>query len=128
MIDEDGITLAVGTKADVLQAAGTDAEVIDLGGRMVLPGLQNIHLLAVEAGVNYVLCGFDAFDDLNRLRDTVQDCAENGVSCELVLEANVNMVNLLEIHDNPVEFLDAVVPDRPVLILDYIGHGAWANT
>ena len=54
-IDEDGIILAVGTKADALQAAGADAEVIDLGGRMVLPGFQDIHLHAVEAGVNSVL-------------------------------------------------------------------------
>ena len=127
-IDEDGINLAVGTKADALQAAGADAEVIDLGGRMVLPGFQDIHLHAVEAGVSTVLCGFDAFDDLNGLRDTVQDCAENGDTGEWVLGANVNMVNLLELHDNPVEVLDAVVPDRPVLILDDIGHGAWANT
>ena len=127
-IDEDGIILAVGTKADALQAAGADAEVIDLGGRMVLPGFQDIHLHAVEAGVNSVLCGFDAFDDLNGLRDTLQDCAANGDTGEWVLGANVNMVNLLELHDNPVEVLDAVVPDRPVLILDDIGHGAWANT
>ena len=122
-IDEDGIILAVWTKADALQAAGADAEVIDLGGRMVLPRFQDIHLHAVEAGVNPVLCGFDAFDDLNGLRDTVQDCAENGDTGEWVLGANVNMVNLLELHDNPVEVLDAVVPDRPVLILDDIGHG-----
>ena len=127
-IDEDGIIIAVGTKAGALQAVGADAEVIDLGGRMVLPRFQDIHLHAVEAGVNSVLCGFDAFDDLNGLRDTVQDCAENGDTGECVLGANVNMVNLLEMHDNPVEVLDAVVPDRPVLILDDIAHGAWANT
>ena len=28
----------------------------------------------------------------------------------------------------PIDFLDEAVPDRPVLIIDDLGHGAWVNT
>ncbi|QAX28801.1 amidohydrolase [Leisingera sp. NJS204] len=127
-IDEDGIITAVGSEAEVLAAAGEDPEIVDLGGRMVLPGFQDTHLHAVEAGVNAVLCPFEAFDTLAGYKATVQDCAENGDTGAWVLGAGVNMVNLLEMHSNPVTVLDEISPDRPVMILDDIGHGAWANS
>ncbi|UWQ27754.1 amidohydrolase [Leisingera sp. M523] len=127
-IDEDGIITAVGSEAEVLAAAGEDSEIVDLGGRMVLPGFQDIHLHAVEAGVNAVLCPFEAFDTLAGYRATVRDCAENGETGAWVLGAGVNMVSLLELHSNPVTVLDEISPDRPVMILDDIGHGAWANS
>ncbi|UWQ33802.1 amidohydrolase [Leisingera sp. M527] len=127
-IDEDGIITAVGSEAEVLAAAGEDSEIVDLGGRMVLPGFQDIHLHAVEAGVNAVLCPFEAFDTLAGYKATVRDCAENGETGAWVLGAGVNMVNLLELHSNPVTVLDEISPDRPVMILDDIGHGAWVNS
>lgn len=127
-IDADGIIAAVGSEAEVLAAAGEGAEIVDLGGRMVLPGFQDIHLHAVEAGVNAVLCPFEPFDTLAGYKAAVRDCAENGETGAWVLGAGVNMVNLLELHSNPVEVLDEISPDRPVMILDDIGHGAWANS
>lgn len=127
-IDEDGMITAVGTKDEVLAAAGADAEVVDLGDRMVLPGFQDAHIHAIEAGVNATLCEFEQFDDLDGYRAAVKDCAENGETGEWVLASGVNMPNLQSLHPNPVEVLDEVVPDRPVLILDDIGHGAWANS
>jgi predicted amidohydrolase YtcJ len=126
--DADGIIIAVGLEDDVIAVAGGTADIIDLEGRMVLPGFQDIHIHAVEAGVNSTFCIFDAFDDLAGLTATLEDCAAGRDPDEWVLGANVNMENLLSLHDNPVEVLDAFIPDRPVLILDDIGHGAWANS
>lgn len=64
-IDENGIIVAVGTEAEVAAAAGSDASIIDLEGRMVLPGFQDVHLHAIEAGVNAALCEFEPFDNLS---------------------------------------------------------------
>ncbi|MGC3937268.1 amidohydrolase [Roseobacter sp. EG26] len=127
-IDADGFIVAVGSETEVIAQAGPQADVVDLAGKMVLPGFQDIHVHAVEAGINAVLCPFEAFDDLEGHIASVTECAKNGETGPWVLGANVNMVNLLELHDNPVAVLDVVVPDKPVLILDDIGHGAWANS
>ena len=35
---------------------------------------------------------------------------------------------LLESPVLPIELLDEAVPDRPAIILDDIGHGAWLNS
>ena len=61
-IDDDGRIIAVGAEKDVLAAAGKDAQIIDLEGRMVLPGFQDAHVHLVEAGVNKILCEFGPFE------------------------------------------------------------------
>lgn len=126
-IDEDGVILAIGTEAEVLEAAGADADVIDLAGKMVLPGFQDAHMHLIEAGVNQVLCEFDPASALAETLATVKECADNAGS-GWITGSGVSMTNLLDQSDNPMVLLDEISADRPILILDDIGHGAWANT
>jgi predicted amidohydrolase YtcJ len=126
-IDPDGIIIAVGTKDEVLAVAGEDADIIDLDGMMVLPGFQDAHMHLIEAGVNQILCEFEPFDDLEATLAMVADCAERSET-DWVLGSGVSMVNLLDQTDDPIGVLDEIAPDRPILILDDIGHGAWANS
>lgn len=126
-IGDDGRIIAVGVEKDVLAAAGKDAEVIDLEGRMVLPGFQDVHVHLVEAGVNGILCEFGPFDELHDTLATVEDCVKSSKT-DWVLGSGVSMTSLLDQSDDPIALLDEIAPDRPVLILDDIGHGAWANS
>ena len=130
---KDGIITAVGLDDEVLILRGEQTRLIDLDGTMMLPGFHDVHLHAVEAGINQNLCFFDPFLPLDAYVDEVADCAEFEQRDDpWVLGAGVNMANLLDQQafgaGNPIDFLDEAVPDRPVLILDDIGHGAWANT
>lgn len=126
-IDDKGLIMAVGPTADVLAVVGKGAQVVDLGGRMVLPGFQDAHMHLIEAGVNEVLCAFEPFDDLDGTLATVEECVEN-TKDGWVRGSGVSMTNLLDQDSNPIALLDAIAPNRPVLILDDIGHGAWANS
>lgn len=126
-IDERGIITAVGTKDEVLAKAGKDARIVDLKGQMVLPGFQDTHMHLIEAGINETLCEFEPFDTLDDTLATVEECLETSKG-EWALGSGVSMVNLLDEDDNPIAALDEVTGDRPTLILDDIGHGAWANS
>jgi len=126
-MDEDGVIIAVGDEVSVLRAAGEGAERVDLGGMLVLPGFQDAHMHLVEAGVNEILCEFEPFDTLESTLATVEDCLKSSRTA-WVLGSGVSMTNLLDQSDNPIALLDEIAPDRPVLILDDIGHGAWANS
>ncbi len=53
MIVEDGLIAAVGTDAEVMRLKSADAEVIDLGGRTVVPGLNDSHLHIIRGGLHY---------------------------------------------------------------------------
>ena len=49
----DGLVLAVGEADEVMRAAAPGARVIDLGGRRVIPGLNDSHTHLIRGGLNF---------------------------------------------------------------------------
>lgn len=125
----DGVIVAVGMESEVLESVGDSAEIIDLDNTMLMPGFHDLHLHAVEAGMNETVCYFEPFLDAEAYVDEIIACAEEEQpDSDWVRGAGVNVANLLEYDGFPIDLLDEAVPDRPVLILDDVGHGGWANT
>ena len=52
----EGRIVAVGTDADVRELAGPTTEVVDLAGRMLVPGFQDAHVHPVGGGVDMLQC------------------------------------------------------------------------
>jgi predicted amidohydrolase YtcJ len=50
---QDGKITAVGTDAEVMRLRTSDEEIIDLGGRTVIPGLNDSHLHIIRGGLHY---------------------------------------------------------------------------
>ena len=125
---QDGKIIAVGDEDAVLEQVGDDFQTIDLKGRMVMPGFQDPHLHAVESGLNENLCIVSQFADIEDYLDELQDCALQQPDSEWVRASGVNMPNLLDQDQLPIDILDEAIPDRPVVVLDDIGHGAWVNS
>jgi len=125
---EAGKIVAVGNADEVLSLAVRTTEIVDLAGRMVLPGFHDPHVHVVEAGVNERLCLFPWRRPLAAYEQRIRNCANRQQSRDWVVGAGVFVAALLEGDELPIDMLDRAVPDRPVLILDDLGHGAWANT
>src|SRR5262245_10694946 len=49
----EGKVLAVGGDGELLALRGPDTKVIDLGGRRVIPGLNDTHLHLIRGGLNF---------------------------------------------------------------------------
>ena len=52
----DGRVALVGTDDDVRAATGQGTEVINLAGRMLIPGFQDAHVHPVSAGIDMLQC------------------------------------------------------------------------
>ena len=50
---KDGIVQTVGSNADVMRTAGAETKIVDLGGRRVIPGLNDSHTHLIRGGLNY---------------------------------------------------------------------------
>lgn len=124
-VDAEGVILAVGTNDEI---TGTYGRGIDLSGHMVLPGFQDAHLHAVEAGITAQFCLLPQFGAAADYAEALRACAAEQPDRPWVTGAGVNMVALLDSVDDPLGLIDAAIPDRPVVVLDDLGHGAWGNS
>src|SRR3954453_19898761 len=60
---KDGRILAVGADDDLADLKGPATEVVDLGGRLLLPGFQDAHIHAVMGGVELGQCDLTGTTD-----------------------------------------------------------------
>lgn len=126
----DGRILAIGTEADVRDAAGDDAEVIDRTGSTILPGFiePHAHLLPTALLDTFTDVGpfsFDTVDEvIAHLRGVVADTPPGswvrGRQFDPSLQAGPDQLT--------AEMLDTVSDVVPVVVMNASGHFAYANS
>lgn len=115
---------AVGTNAAVRGEARVGAQWLDLHGRTVVPGFadSHLHLAALGARDRAVsLAGLSKPEILEVLRDHEKQLKTN----ETLIAYDWDFPSCPDPHRRD---LDAAFPDRPVILFQFSGHGAWVNT
>ncbi|WP_030344608.1 amidohydrolase [Streptomyces sp. NRRL S-1022] len=121
----DRIT-AVG-HAEVRALAGPRTEVVDLAGRLLLPGFQDAHVHPVPAGLELSRCDLTGATTAEETVAAVRAYAEAHPEREWILGGGWSMEAFA--GGTPTkELLDAAVPDRPVYLPNRDHHGAWVNS
>lgn len=134
IIDDNGMLSAVGTNDEITSKMNENTTtMIDLQQRLLLPGFQDAHLHAVEAGINAQLCYIDEDAFVQDIPFYFDDCENGGLAFggQWIVGAGIDVGILLEeqgLEEDPIVVLDRAYPDTPVLILDSLGHGAVANS
>ena len=127
---EDGVIRQVGMTADILAAAG-NAQVVDCGGRTVIPGLNDshMHLLGVGVGMYEAdITGVRSIDELvERVRAYRQRyperCAQGIHAVGWNQDLFTGEKRIPDRHD-----LDRVATDIPVVLERICGHVATGNS
>ena len=125
-----GRYVAIGTDADVRAFAGRHTRVVDLRGRMLMPGLVDAHIHAVE-GANEELyaCTFAASSTPEQIRAKIAECHQRMAPGEWMLGGSWDSEFFTHQKiDSPRQWLDAIVGERPVALRDDSHHNVWANT
>ncbi|WP_304451801.1 amidohydrolase [Nocardiopsis sp. YSL2] len=122
----DGRIAAVG-REEVLDLAGPSTRVVDLAGRLLMPGFQDAHAHPVTAGLEMVHC------DLTEARTAEETVA--AVAAYAATHPGQGWITgggwSMEAFEGGAPHrtaLDAVVPDRPAYLPNRDHHGAWANS
>ncbi|MBK8046477.1 MAG: amidohydrolase family protein [Anaerolineales bacterium] len=118
----------VGPTVDAATLRGPHTEVIDAGGRSLLPGLidSHFHLLWGSLKLDKL-----RLDDADRLEDvlaaTAAYAAANPARTWIEgVQLKYTAIPAGERLDRWM--LDAIVPDRPVILTAFDGHTSWANS
>lgn len=121
-----GRILAVGPVDAVREKAGPDAQVIDAGGRSLLPGFVESHLHLVLGGAELSQLQLGGIQGHGALSAAFADYAAKNPQAPILLAQGAGY----DMLDHPVtrQDLDAVIADRPIAMMSPDHHTVWANT
>ena len=117
----------VGTNSEVESSITPDTIVLDLNGRMVLPGFIDAH--------SHPSHGMDYFGNINLyLLDSIENYQKE-ITKYVVNNPEKSAYrgsgwsdSLFPIIGPAKEILDAIVTDRPISLVSYDGHSLWVNS
>jgi predicted amidohydrolase YtcJ len=125
-VSQGGI-VAVGTDADARELVGSQTEVIDLDGRMLVPGFQDAHVHPPSGGFEMLHCNLSEAYDVREYERIVSDYAVAHLEEPWVVGGGWSM-DVFPGGNPPKHVLDRIVPDRPVFLMSRDGHSAWVNS
>jgi len=124
--------LAVGTGGRILYVGpdaspfqGPSTKVLELQGKMVLPGFCDAHVHPLLGGVELGQCNLSDCTSIAQVQQRVKSYAAQHP--ELPFIQGIGWDLTLFPGGDPGPALNAVVPDRPVALYSSDGHSVWAN-
>ena len=123
----DGVIVAVGEGDTISAKRGAETLLIDLSGATVLPGLHDMHVHPLFAGLEQFNCGFEPGASSQAIAEAVKACAADKQPGEWILGGNW-VAAVFEPGQQNSAFLDAVAPDNPVVLTDEAHHSVWVNS
>ncbi len=123
--------VAVDTTDVVDDYIGDETEVVDLTGRVVLPGFHDMHVHPIFGGVmysgaDYTNCRIAQGSDLESLLAALDICVARAQPGDWITGGQWDVAALGVTPDRSM--LDAVAADVPVILNDTSGHSVWVNS
>ncbi|MFC9502616.1 amidohydrolase [Streptomyces sp. NPDC057002] len=112
---------------EVRELIGPRTEVVDLAGKLLLPGFQDAHVHPLGAGIELGQCHLgDTVDPAEYLR-RIRAYADEHPDAEWITGGGWSL-EAFPGGSPTAAALDAIVPDRPVFLPNRDHHGAWVNS
>ena len=122
----DGLIVAVGSNEEVKALLVDSTTVIDLDGRMALPGFHDAHVHPTDGGYAMLGCSLENENTIDAIISKVADCAaETG---EDWLVGHAFDLALFGQNGPHKSLLDAIETDLPIVLLGSDGHNDWVNS
>jgi predicted amidohydrolase YtcJ len=122
-----GRIAAIGSTEKIRKLVGPSTEVTDLGGRSLLPGFIDAHVHPLEGGLSRRLCDLHELSGADAYRDAIAAYAAAHRKRPWITGGGWSLADFPGGLPRR-ETLDALVPDRPAILTNRDGHGAWVNS
>ena len=122
-----GRIVYVGDAQGAARLVGAGTEVVDLGGRMLLPGFHNTHVHLVSGGIELGECDLNPAASRADVVRIVSECAARDPDVAWIRGGGFPLP-IFPDGAPPRALLDSLVPDRPAYITSADAHTAWVNS
>jgi predicted amidohydrolase YtcJ len=126
-----GTVLATGSAADIAALAGPGTRVVDLAGRLAVPGLNDAHLHLVPLGLSLQEVGLRADTGATSMAVVLERIAAAAATRppgSWIVASGYDHDALAEKRHPTAAELDAVAPNHPVYVKRTCSHIAIANS
>ena len=120
--------VAVGTDDDVRELKGPRTEVVSLAGKAVVPGFQDSHVHPAVAARNLLNVNLDDLDTRDDYLARIKAVADANPDLDWIVGGGWYGPFFDTVEGPRKEDLDAIVPDRPVFLLNNDVHAGWVNS
>ncbi len=121
-----GVIVGAGSEEALSPLRGPMSRVLDLKGSTVVPGLHDVHVHPMYAGISEHRCRIAQGSNLAQTQEAVKACVSRAQPGEWIVGGQWDVPALGRMPNRTD--LDAVSPDNPVYLEDTSGHSVWVNS
>lgn len=120
--------VAVADDAAIEKMRGMGTKVINAGGKQVLPGFTDCHIHFLEGSLSLGGVSLEGAKDPANIQKKLREYAAEHPGDGWILGRGWNYAMFSPEILPHKKYLDELFPDRPVFLVGYDGHTAWANS
>ena len=122
---DDGAIIAVGSNEHIKRFIGDRTEIVDLDGRMAMPGIHDSHIHPLEGGYEQVYCDVTDADNVDVIVGRLTACARD-LDGEWLNALGLNW-SLFGIDGPDNSILRGIADDHFIFVDGVDGHSALVN-
>ncbi|NLB17436.1 MAG: amidohydrolase family protein, partial [Syntrophomonadaceae bacterium] len=119
----------VGSNADAEPYVGASTKVVDLKGKVVMPGMVDSHVHRSGSALTelYDIYLYESIDKEGTLK-VIKEFVDANPDLEVYWGAGFSMGMAGDPRGPKAEWLDAICADKPIILTSNDGHNTWMNT
>ena len=125
---QDHRVAAIGSNAEVNQATGKTAEILELPGRLITPGFVDAHTHFLTYGLTLQWVDLRNETSLEACRQKIAQAVAAHRPGEWIIGRGWNHHQWEEGREPSRQDLDDLAPENPMLMIRACGHSVWVNS
>jgi len=117
----------LGSKDDIESFISPETKVLDLGGKLVLPSFVDAHTHPSHAVDLFENISLYNLDSLEKYSQTMKKFIADHPGRDFYRGSGWDNT-LFPLQGPNKEFLDEIMPDKPISLVSYDGHSLWVNS
>ncbi len=126
---KDGVIQFIGSSDEAKSKASEEAELIDLAGGFMMPGIHDVHMHPLEAASeNFKFILDDSETNPENYADEIAKANTANPGNGWLLGWGHLLEAVITHNRDPKSIIDDVVSNRPVAIMEQTSHSLWCNS